>query len=89
MSTVKTNRFYIPGETSVSERLRKSSFDCGTFSMLTYVLKKLKDQAPFTEIKTYIREKVLNWLELNDLYYHAKILKLLKEQQNGQITQTN
>jgi hypothetical protein len=48
--------------------------------MLTYVLKKLKDQAPFSEIKSYIREKVLNWLELNDLQYHAKILKLLKEQ---------
>ena len=57
--------------------------------MLTYVLKKLKDQAPFSEIKSFIRENVLNWLELNDLQYHAKILKLLKEQQNGQITQTN
>jgi len=43
VATVKTNRFYIPGETSVSERLRKSSFDCGTFTMLSFILKNLKD----------------------------------------------
>lgn len=41
--TVKTNRFYIPGETSISERLRKSAFDCGTFTMLHYIIKNLKD----------------------------------------------
>lgn len=65
--TVKTNRFYIPGETSISERLRKSSFDCGTFTMLHYIIMKLKDGPDYTEIKQLVREKVLNWVELNDL----------------------
>ena len=81
VSTVKTNRFYIPGETSVSERLRKSSFDCGTFTMLSYIIKNLKEQAPFTEIRNYVRERVMNWIDLNDLQYHAKVLKLLQQQQ--------
>lgn len=82
--TVKTNRFYIPGETSVSERLRKSSFDCGTFTMLSYILKNLKDQQPFTEIRAYIKDKVMIWIDLNDLQYHAKVLKLLQQQQSEQ-----
>lgn len=75
--TVKTNRFYIPGETSISERLRKSAFDCGTFTMLHYIIKNLKDSPSSQEIKQFIREKVLNWVELNDLQYHAKLLKIL------------
>ena len=29
------------------------------------------------DIKSHIREKVLNWLDLADLQYHAKCLKLL------------
>lgn len=75
---MKTNRFYIPGETSVSERLRKSSFDCGTFTMLHYVAMKLGDKPEFTEIKQFLKEKVLNFVELNDLVYHVKVLKLLQ-----------
>lgn len=35
--TVKTSRFYIPGETNLVERLRKSSFDKGIFATLTYL----------------------------------------------------
>lgn len=77
--TVKTNRFYIPGETSVSERLRKSSFDSGIFTMLHYIIMKLKDGAEYSPLKQHLREKVLNFVELNDLIYHAKILKMLQE----------
>lgn len=78
--TVKTNRFYIPGETSISERLRKNSFDCGSFTLLHYIVKYLSDENPQNaEVKQYIREKVLNYVELNDLQYHAKILKMLQE----------
>ena len=78
--TVKTNRFYIPGETSISERLRKNSFDCGSFTLLHYIVKYLQDGNPwYAEVKQYIREKVLNFVELNDLQYHAKILKTLQE----------
>jgi hypothetical protein len=75
--TVKTNRFYIPGETSVSERLRKSSFDSGIFTMLHYVIMKLKEGDDYTPLKQHLREKVLNWVELSDLTYHAKVLKML------------
>ena len=39
--TVKTNRFYIPGETNLVERLRKESFDKGIFATLTYIYKSL------------------------------------------------
>jgi hypothetical protein len=39
--TVKTNRFYIPGETNIVERLRKEAFDKGIFATLTYIYKAL------------------------------------------------
>jgi len=35
--TVKTNKFYIPGETSIAERLRKKAFDTGTFTLLCHM----------------------------------------------------
>ena len=50
--------------------------------MLSYIIKNLKDQAPFTEIRNYVRERVMNWIDLNDLQYHAKVLKLLQQQQS-------
>jgi hypothetical protein len=37
ISTVKTNRFYIPGETKMVERLRKDAFDKGIYAILTYL----------------------------------------------------
>ena len=58
--TIKTNRFYIPGETTISERLRKCSFDCGLFTMLYYVVLKLKDTTKeFADFKHQLNEKVL------------------------------
>jgi hypothetical protein len=39
--TVRTNRFYIPGETSIAERLRKRSFDTGTFTLMTHLYSEL------------------------------------------------
>ncbi len=35
--TVKTNRFYIPGETKLVERLRKEAYDKGIFATLTFL----------------------------------------------------
>ena len=35
--TVKTNRFYIPGETNIVEKLRKESYDKGVFAALTLI----------------------------------------------------
>jgi hypothetical protein len=37
LSTVKTNRFYIPGETNMVERIRKDCFDKGLFATLTMI----------------------------------------------------
>ena len=41
LCTVKTNRFYIPGETNLVERLRKEAFDKGIFATLTFLYKNL------------------------------------------------
>lgn len=74
--TVKTNRFYIPGETNIVEKLRKDSFDKGIFATLTLIYKSLEKSGVFGEIKKYIKEKVLNMIELNDLLYHATVVEL-------------
>jgi|LauGreDrversion4_2_1035121.scaffolds.fasta_scaffold178699_2 hypothetical protein len=42
--TVKTNRFYIPGETKLVERLRKDAFDKGIFATLTFIYQELRHQ---------------------------------------------
>ena len=47
--TAKTTKFYIPGETNLVERLRKRAFDCGTFTLLTYIFKELKPSAENNE----------------------------------------
>ena len=74
LGTVKTNRFYIPGETNIVERLRKEAYDKGLFATLTYIYKELDKSGICTEIKKYIREKLLNLVELNDLVYHAVVV---------------
>ena len=71
LCTVKTNRFYIPGETNLVERLRKEAFDKGIFATLTFLYKSLGSSDNAQRAKKYIREKVLNNVELNDLIYHA------------------
>jgi hypothetical protein len=73
--TVKTNRFYIPGETKMVERLRKDAFDRGIFATLTFLFYNLPSNSRFTELKAYIKDKVLNPIELNDLYYHASVIE--------------
>lgn len=67
---VKQNRFYIPGETSMAERLRKRSYDCGTYSMIHHVYNNLSAEGQLGDLKKFIKEKVLNWIELNELIYH-------------------
>ncbi len=83
--TVKTNRFYIPGETKLVERLRKEAYDKGIFATLTFLYQTFQSQenggvkGKFTDIKNYIRDKVLNLIELNDLYYHANVIDQLMD----------
>jgi hypothetical protein len=76
--TVKTNRFYIPGETKMVERLRKEAFDKGIFATLTYLYHHLHGEA-LSEIRTHIKEKCLNLIELNDLFYHVTVIEQLTE----------
>lgn len=76
--TVKTNRFYIPGETKLVERLRKNAFDKGIFAVLTFIYKSISSETTrnkFSDIKNYIRDKVLNLIELGDLVYHASVIE--------------
>lgn len=83
--TVKTNRFYIPGETKLVERLRKDAYDKGIFATLTFLYQTFRGQengsgrSKFTDIKNYIGGKVLNLIELNDLVYHANVIDQLIE----------
>jgi hypothetical protein len=53
------------------ERLRKESFDKGLFAALTTIYQHLDKNGTFNDLKQYIREKVLNLIELGDLIYHA------------------
>ena len=87
MVTAKTNKFYIPGETNLVERLRRRAFDSGTFTLLTYLFKELKSSAEHNakvkEVRDYIKEKVLNYAELSDLHYHIKLIKFIRDQPNS------
>jgi|LauGreDrversion4_2_1035121.scaffolds.fasta_scaffold485248_1 hypothetical protein len=43
VNSLTSNRVYIPGESKISERLRKCSFDSGTYFMIAYIFDCLKD----------------------------------------------
>lgn len=79
LCTVRTNRFYIPGETNLAERLRKRSFDSGVFTVLTHLYKifKGREGQEFEGLRKDIREKVLNWVDYNDLIYHHRCLEIM------------
>lgn len=87
--TVKTNRFYIPGETKMVERLRKDAFDRGIFATLTYIFYNIPSGSKLSDLKAYIKDKVLNLIELNDLYYHASVIEQLIEILNQNPNQFN
>lgn len=57
LCSAKTTKFHIPGETNISEILRKKAFDCGILSILTFINShlsfKTKDQA-LKDLKEYI-----------------------------------
>lgn len=77
--TMKKTHFYIPGETNLSERLRKKAYDSGTFTLLTFIYNSLKDAEaqPFKTIADHIKQEVLNYATINDLNYHVRLLRLL------------
>ena len=79
--TARKTQFYIPGETNLSERLRKRAFDSGTFTLLTYLFNQLKDvqENPFKAIREHIQQQILNYETMTDLAYHAKLLTYLRD----------
>ena len=54
--TARKTQYYIPGETNLSERVRKRAFDSGTFTLLQYLFTELKDETenPFKAIRNHI-----------------------------------
>lgn len=56
--SARKTQFYIPGETNLSERLRKRAFDSGTFTLLTYIYNELgdTDKNPFMTTREHIKE---------------------------------
>ena len=87
--TARKTQFYIPGETNLSERLRKRAFDSGTFTLLTYLYNELKDikENPFKAIREHIQHQILNYETVTDLAYHSRLLKFLKD--NPHLTRTD
>jgi len=54
LCTVKTSRFYIPGETHIVERLRKESFDKGIFATLTWLFQTLSGVSYAKDLKKQV-----------------------------------
>ena len=79
--TARKTQFYIPGETNLSERLRKRAFDSGTFTLLTYLYNQLKDvqDNPFKAIREHIQQQILNYETMTDLVYHSKLLTYIRD----------
>ena len=73
LATVKTTRFYIPGETNDSDELRKEAYDKGVYITLNLIYKDTKEKLPSSH--KFIWEKVLNLIELSDLQYHQKVIE--------------
>ena len=55
--TARKTQFYIPGETNLSERLRKRAFDSGTFTLLTYLCNELAgcNSEPYKQMRDHIK----------------------------------
>ena len=77
--TARKTQFYIPGETNLSERLRKRAFDSGTFTLLTFLHKQLINETknPFKAMREHIQEHVLNFANMTDLVYHQKLISFI------------
>ena len=84
--TIKRNQFYIPGETNLTERLRKRSFDSGLLSLLQHIHSELKSawgQEPFEQTRQCIHETILKVADIHDLTYQAKVVDLLERRQSS------
>lgn len=75
---MKTNKYYIPGETGISERLRKRAYDSGTFSLLIHLYLNLKSES-FKDARNEINDKIINFLTEQDLGYHKRYLKFIRD----------
>ena len=90
MCTVKTNQFYIPGETNLVERLRKLAIDSGTYSTLCYIYDNISEgEKAFKDLKNLMNNKVFNFIDLTDLNYQIKVYEMLKQDKSPFIQISN
>ena len=70
---------YIPGESKISERLRKCAFDQGTFILMSLISDSLKDSESslLKQVATLINEKFMANIDFSDLTYILKVIKTL------------
>jgi hypothetical protein len=66
VNSLNSSRVYIPGETNISERLRKSSFECGTYFLVSHIYESIKDIESnyFKTTLQLIQDKYLNIVDL-------------------------
>lgn len=79
VNSLTSNRVYIPGESKIAERLRKCSFDQGTFILMMTIWDSLKDSESqfLKQVCTSINDKFIANIDYSDLNYMNKVLKAL------------
>ena len=75
LATAKKNRYYIPGETASTDQMRKTAFDYGLYSTLTYIFHQTSGRDDLKPLRDLIKRQVLNIMELSDLNYHVKVIE--------------
>jgi hypothetical protein len=79
VSSVRQIKFYIPGETVETDKMRRKAFERGVFTALAHIMKEGPE-----ELSLMIRQKVFDQMDLNDLSFHQKILEAILEGKNQQ-----
>ena len=76
VNSLTSNRVYIPGESKISERLRKCSFDSGTYFLFAYIFASLKDTESLLlkPVVTLVQDRYMASIDISDLMYNQKVL---------------
>ena len=76
LSSVKSNKNYIPGQTKDIDQLRRKAIEMGVLTMIYY----LRDNARSQSIRDMLKTDVLVYLDVADLTLHAQVLGMLATQ---------
>ena len=75
------SRVYIPGETHTADQLSKRSYDCGSYALLVTVSALVsQNPEPYQQVKQALETKFFNMLEMSDLEYNLKLIKMARDQ---------